>query len=440
MENNKKTIGWIIAIVIGLLPALYWLIVIAKYPADFSNFSTVMGSFGKLTGLVGMTLFGLTMLLNTRLSFLENLFGGLDQVYKAHHIFGTVSFLLVLFHPLFLASRLIVSSIRYAAQFLLPINGFAQNVGELALVSMLLFLIMTFFINMKYNHWKFSHRFLGASFILASMHVMLISSDTSRNVALRIFMVLVILVGVGSFVYRTLLGKMVVRKRKYVIKDIRPLDNTLTELTFAPAGPTEQPMRFIPGQFVFISLQTKGFTEPHPFTISSSNADENIRLSIKNLGDYTSQLGRLKKNSKADIEGPYGRFSFSFYPGKKFIFIAGGIGITPFLSYMRSIRDNPKRYSYASIDFYYCVKTESEAIFMKELSEIQQNLKNVRIMLFCSDKQGYMKGDIVRTQSKSLDDKHIFICGPPAMMLGLKKQFLSMGVSKNNLHLEEFNL
>ncbi|VVB77838.1 Sulfhydrogenase 1 subunit gamma [uncultured archaeon] len=438
MDFFKKT-GYLWVFILAIIPVLYLLI----FPGDsvsFSNFSNSMRSIGKILGLCGMVLFSITLLLNTRLKFTEKLFFGLDKTYKAHHNIGIISFLLLLFHPLFLASQFITSSIVVAAKFLLQISNLAITLGNFALFSMELFLILTFISKFKYQTWKFNHKLLGFSYILASLHVLLISSDVSRSIFLKSYMVLFIIIGIGSFSYRTLFWKKFVKRYEYTVKSIKQIGN-LTEITLETK---DKPLNYIPGQFAFLSIESDITTnEPHPFTICSSPNKKDIIFSIKDLGDYTANLKNVKVGSKVKLEGPFGKFSFVNHHSNNYIFISGGIGITPFISMIRSIDDSPGSFDGDNIDLYYSVKTEKECVFLKELKEISNKIsktKKLNIYPFISEKSGLLNLEYIKNNSKYLSNSKIFICGPPNMMNSIKKQLISFGINKKNIITEEFGL
>ncbi|MBS3075181.1 ferric reductase-like transmembrane domain-containing protein [Candidatus Pacearchaeota archaeon] len=430
--------GYIFAFILALLPVIY-ILIFMNDAVLFSNFSSSMRSLGKILGLVGIILFSLTFLLNTRLKFTEKLFNGLDNTYKAHHILGTISFLLLLFHPLFLASQYITSSFAAVAKFLYPLNeNISVTFGNLGLFLMEIFLILTFIGKLNYKTWKFTHRFLGVAFIFASLHVLLISSDVSRNWILRGYITMFLLIGLMSYGYRSIFRKYFVKVYNYEVKFVKTLGN-ITEIKLTPKNNF---LNFVPGQFVFISFDSAIGKESHPFTISSSSSDRELGFSIKNLGDFTGKLKDLKEGSIAKIEGPFGRFSFVNYPSKNYIFIAGGIGITPFLSMIRSIEDNPDKYYFESIDLHYSIKTEKEAVFLDELNEISKKFseKKLNIFLHITEKSGYLNLQKILEKSKNLYDSKIFICGPVNMMHSLKEQLIYSGIKKDNIKIEEFAL
>ncbi|PIR07236.1 MAG: ferric reductase [Candidatus Komeilibacteria bacterium CG11_big_fil_rev_8_21_14_0_20_36_20] len=379
-----------------------------------------------------MALFALNLILSGRFKFMEDYFGGLNKMYVLHHLTGATAFVFLLFHPLFLAGHYILFSLRQAALFLLPSGHWPINFGIAALAIMIILLILTFYTNLHYPVWKTSHRFLGLAFFFGGLHAFFIGSDIASNLPLKIYMVILTILGLVTFIYRSVFHKILVKKFNYQLEQVIPLGEKVVEITLKPQGKTIQ---FEAGQFIFVEFLQKGFTESHPFSISSSSTDQtNLKLTIKALGDYTSKLAILKIGTKVKIEGPFGRFSYKNCHNKNQIWIAGGIGITPFLSMAPTINDQYK------IDLYCCFKTSAENFLLNKLQKIATQNNQLRIISWPSNKKGRLKAEVIAEMSQGLNNKDIFICGPPAMLKSLKKQFIKLKIPKKLIHSEEFTL
>lgn len=103
---------------------------------------------------------------------------------------------------------------------------------------------------------------------------------------------------------------------------------------------------FSPGQFAWLNLESSPFAlSDHPFSISSApTALPRIELTIKALGDFTSQIGNTPVGLRAWVDGPYGVFTPDRYPDASgLVFVAGGIGITPVMSMLRALADQQDR-------------------------------------------------------------------------------------------------
>ena len=171
------------------------------------------------------------------------------------------------------------------------------------------------------------------------------------------------------------------------------------------------------------------------FTVAASPTEDFLMITTKIVqGSSTFKKALLSSLIGATFEAvePDGSFVL---PEKitTCILIAGGIGITPFLSMLKAMK-NENGYK---VDFYYCVKNRSEAVF---LGAIENVLPEVRVIPFYSDSQGYITSEEIEKLSGGLRDKDIFFCAPPVMMRSLKKQLSAKGVSGDLMHSEEFEL
>lgn len=435
MFKIKRNLGVVGIIFLSLAPVFMWAIM-KPVEERFFDLETVLGSLGQVSGLIGMAMFGVVLSLSGRFKFLEDYFGGLNRIYINHHFFGGLAFILMLSHPLFLAGRSFLFSPRIAAMLFIPGQNWPINFGIFALSLLIILLFITFFVRQKisYEKWKFTHKFLGLSFFLAGLHGFLINSDISRFLPLRIYMFSLGAIGLAIYFYRAVFGFWLVKRSRYIVQDVRFLGEKVVEIEMSPQ---RNPIVFIPGQFIFISFKSPDIKpETHPFSITSTPSDSNLKIAPKAIGDFTTSLRNLKIGSVATIEGPFGRFFNQ--NSKNQIWVAGGIGITPFVSMARALKQNKETAGH--IDLFYSAINESEAVFLKELSQISSERDNLKIFPFFSSAQGRITADYIRNAIGNLDGKEIFLCGPPAMMRNLKSQFLKIGILKSNLHSEEFQL
>jgi predicted ferric reductase len=433
MLRIKNNLGLIALLILSFAPVVFW-IAMRPLVSRFVSVGATLTSLGQLSGLVGLAMFAVVLILSGKFKFLEGYFGGLNRVYFAHHFFGGLAFVLMLLHPLFLAGKFLLVSTRSAALFLLPSANVAVNLGIFSLIFLITLLVITFFAKLPYERWKVTHKFLGFAFFLAGLHSFLVPSDISRYLPFRLYILLLAVLGIVAYNYRTILGFILVKKFNYFIKNIRQLDSSVVEIELAPQD--ESQLKFQAGQFVNVSFQNKFVgNEFHPFSLAGSILDKNLKIVIKNLGDLTAKLKNLKVGESVKIEGPYGRF---FTPNdKEEVWLAGGIGITPFLSRARTM--SAQGVVNKVINLFYCVKNESEAVFLAELSALSAVNKNFKVFSFCSDAQGYISAEHLKNTIGELDAKEFFLCGPPVMMNSLKNQLLTSGISKHNIHSEEFS-
>lgn len=428
---HKSNSGWYVVIILSIIPVGLWLSVM-PLELRFVNSSASLISLGQIFGLAGMAMFALSFVLSCRLKMLEDYFGGMNKLYIAHHICGGVAFILLLLHPLLLATSYIPISLKAAAELLVPSNNWQVNLGIAALILMMSLLIFTFFVNLPYQVWRLTHKFLGVAFFFGALHAFFIPSDISRNVFLRNYMLTLIGIGLVCYMFRSVLGRIFVYRYTYFIKAVNLLNPYVVEIVMTPK---KRQMKFQPGQFVYIGFNQKGLHEVHPFSISSAPHDVEMTLTLKSAGDFTSSLGLLKIGTAAKIEGPYGKFVYYLYKNPRQVWIAGGIGITPFISMARSLND-----PHYHVDFYVLARDTDDAVYLKEAVLAEARFPNLRIIPYFSAIKGRLTAVDIEKQSGDLSDKEIFICGPPPMMYNLKQQLIILGVKASHIHTEEFTM
>jgi predicted ferric reductase len=190
------------------------------------------------------------------------------------------------------------------------------------------------------------------------------------------------------------------------------------------------------GQFLFVRFAGQGLNEPHPFTISSAPHEDALRITIKACGDFTRQLfENLKTGADAIIEGAYGMFDYKT-GGPKQIWVAGGIGVTPFLSFIRDLKTDLAH----DVDFYYTVRHPEEAIFVDEIEAAAKQNPRLNARIRFSSKDGSLTVDeIAKNAGGDIRGHHVYMCGPLPMVQAFEKKFMEAGVPAENIHFEEFN-
>lgn len=390
-------------------------------------------SLAQLAGLVGVTALAWNFFLASRPIVLDKAMGGLDKVFIQHRRAGTAAFTLMLAHPLFLAASALPNW-PAAKFFLLPGPFWALNFGIFALWSFSLLIVLTLFVKLPYHVWKRTHQFMGVPFAFVALHVATIESDVAWFLPLRVWILGLIAVGLGSYAYKIFLYRFFGPRHPYRIEAVRELGDVV-EVSLAPE---KRPLAHRPGQFVFVSFgDDEVGREEHPFTISSAPGEPLLRLSMKKSGDHTKKFGRLKPGVAVRVFGPYGRFGEAFLETHKdSIWIAGGIGVTPFLSLLRAAApDEP-----AKVAIIYSTKNESDAPYDAEIASVAARVPNIAYSRHLSEKEGYLTAEEIAKRAGGLKDKLVFLCGPMPMMRALTSALTASGVPRRNILFEDFSL
>jgi predicted ferric reductase len=442
---------------LGFLCAVPLVLWAASEPLDsrFRGSFAILTSLAVLLALAGTSAFALNLVLGARLRLLEALFGGLDRMYRAHRVTGQAAFALLLGHmTLVLAGRATVSA-DSAVALLGPGAGWTVFAGVLAFAAMTVSLVLTLFVRLGHEVFVYVQRSFGLVFLLASYHVFTDPGPTAGSTALRAYLALLATGGLAAFVYRSLLGNVLVRRHPYRVTAVNRLDEHVTEIVMEPRA---TPLAHEPGQFVFVNFRSLVLREElrpfevsverqvlsirageirnqfHPFSITSAPGASELRITVKAVGDYTRALRRLEPGAEAVVEGPYGSFSHLGVPSRMQVWIAGGIGVTPFLAMARSLGDEE-----LDVDFYYCVEHEEEAHFLDELRALASSRPGFRVVLVPRDREGFLTGSRLAGDVPDLASRDVLVCGPPAMIASLRAELGAEGVTGERFHAEEFS-
>ncbi len=419
--------------VITAIPAVnlvVWLVFLPDDDGTRANFARQVT--GEFVGSTMVLLFATSLLLATRARWLEPHFGGLDKVYRAHKRAGLAGFLLLIVH--------------FA---LLPLNPSESKpgtpAGMIAGVGIFVLVVLTVaprvpvvrrFASLTYDRWRSSHRFIGVFFIIALAHSLLVDALVTTTVVPLAVLIAAYVTGILSYLYTQLLARFFRRTRRYVVATVRPLTSTTVEVALRPRK--KKRMAFTAGQFLFVRFKARGaLRRSHPFTISSSPKEEVLRLTIKASGDFTRQLYQgLAEGTRATLVGCYGMFDYK-RGGPRQIWVAGGIGVTPFLSWIRDLdHEDPLRHR---VDFFYTVRQPAEAVFLDEIEDAARRHPGLRTHVVYSARNGTLTAEKIAAAAGGVSGADVYMCGPSRMTDKLARRFRRMGVPSASIHYEEFN-
>lgn len=411
------------------VPAVLWAFAL-PLEARFADAAVGLRSLAVVAALCGVAALSITVVLGARVWFLEPLFGGLDRLQAVHRAVAIAALALIGAHGALLVASLVIVAPE-ALEALLPWNASWQvNVGMLAGATLLSGIAVSLR-GLRYDALVWVMRGLAALFLLALVHAFATPGTKSLSPALTYYLGGIAGLAVLAFAYRSLASDLVVPRRDYEVADVRRLDANVTEIVLRPRG---APLRFRPGQFVFVSFgDARLRREFHPFSITSAPGERDLRLVVKALGDYTAALGDLLPGTVARVEGPYGRLSHTAVANPRQVWVAGGIGITPFLSMARSLDAAGHE-----IDLYYCTEHADQAYYLDELFAIADRDMRVRVIPVRKDSLGRVTAEDIEGASHVLAKKDILISGPPAMIDNLTRQLRRLGVPRERIHFERF--
>ena len=424
----KKYAGNIVIAFFVILTITIWFV----FPPVFDGRPNFERQYaGEIIGSVNIVLMSFALFLSTRPKWAEPYFGGLDKMYITHRQIATAAFLLIFVHVLTVP----ISTTGWKLGNYLAVIAFT-GIVSIVLVSLAPRIA---FLNKltggTYEGWKNLKKYIGIFFIIAFIHSLTIGNPLNAFIAIN-WVQLFFIFGTVSYLYTEIFGRFFRKYLPYTVEAVRHPNETTTEVTMRAKKRPIKKQRA--GQFLFVRFPAdKLLNESHPFTISSAPDEDVLRLTIKASGDFTRNLfNHLQPSMDAVIEGAYGMFDYKT-GGTRQIWIAGGIGLTPFLSFIRDMDGKLAQ----NVDFYYTVRHPEEALFVDEIEAAAGKNPCLRPRIRYSATDGSLSvEEIVRNTEGSLSGYDVYLCGPLPMIQAFEKKFLNLGLPRKNIHYEEFNL
>ncbi|MFW6138872.1 MAG: ferric reductase-like transmembrane domain-containing protein [Spirochaetota bacterium] len=440
MKNTIKG-GWRVAVyVILVLSPLGIVSIVSPYSSG-----SFIYELGKSFALVGFAILCLQSLLAARLKFIEKAFG-FDIVIRYHQYIALLGLVLIILHPVLVAWG------GYGWDILIQLDTpWYIWAGKGALLIFLVNVVLSMYQKkggLKFEKWRVLHDIfapliLGAGFI----HSLTIGSDF-QSVFMKYTWIGFLVLGMASFMYHRFFKPFFLKKRQYTVDEVKKEAAHVWTLKMTPPR-DEQVYDYAPGQFQFLTLYRGRDlpVEEHHFTISSAPTQSGwVSSTIKELGDFTSTIGKTKPGDKVRVQAPFGRFSLKFYPHEKApVFIAGGIGITPLISNLRYLRDTGDT---RSVLLLYGNKKQQDIVFHKELEEMEKSgkprLKVIHVLQEPPEnwegETGFIDRDkIERYCSEDIGAHSFWTCGPPGLIEKTLQNLKELGVADKKIHLEIFS-
>lgn len=380
------------------------------------------------------------ILLATRPAWLERALGGLDRLYRLHRDIGIGAGVLVFMHWMAEWAPKNLSKLG-----LLPPRGrgprgepslwidLAKDVGEWTGYIVMALVVVSLLRRVPYRAFRLIHKVFALLFVAGTFHGLVLLPRDWWSGPLAWSTALLAAAGVAAALL-SLSGRIGVRRRHAArIEALVARSDGVLEVTLRPAAgwPGHRA-----GQFVLVDFGHR-FEGAHPFTVASawSAAQGTVILAIKALGDYTRSLPRLLQvGQTATLEGPYGGFDFAAREADgRQVWVAGGIGVTPFLARLRELREKGRRAD--GVALFYSVRNDAVDAFGGELADLCR-ATGVQLQRWESDAQGPLPAALIGRQAGR--GSSVWFCGPSAWGESLRLWLRNAGLPGGAFHREYF--
>ncbi|KIH75692.1 Predicted ferric reductase [Geoalkalibacter ferrihydriticus] len=393
-------------------------------------------------GFAGTAMMAVMFLLTARFQRATAPFG-IDLIYYFHRLASIGAFIFILLHPLLLVVRdpALLGAMHPAV---MPWHLWAGTVSFAALAALMITSLWRKQLRIHYDEWRVAHMLLAvAALVLAVAHIAGVAHYSALSWKSGLWLLIALSCG-ATIVYVRLVKPLQMLRRPWRVVEV--IEERGSSWTLVVRPERHAGFRFLPGQFAWLTLWSSPFAmKEHPFSISSSaEAVREVQFTIKELGDFTSRIGRVKPGTRVYLDGPYGTFSIDLSRAPGYVFIAGGVGIAPVMSMLRTLVDRGDR---RPLQLFYAYHTWERLTFREELAQLKEQL-DLEIVYVLSEpppdwqgETGYLSEEIfARHLPADRAARECFICGPTPMIRVAERGLARQGVPPTHIHSELFDL
>lgn len=370
---------------------------------------------------------------------------GIDIVLQVHRQMTVIITLCILAHPIVL----MLWDSRYLA-LLDVINSPLRAKFAVVSVTLLLLLIVTSVwrrrLGLSYEVWQVLHATLAVLIVVTGLTHVLMIGYYVREPWERALWIAYSAAFVGIAVWVRAVRPLVRWRRRWTVVAVReqPGGHTVSLRLLDPTSYGPSGFRFRPGQFAWITAGRLPFSiNYHPFSISSSAANtELVEFTIKTERRWTRTVHDLQPGQTVYLDGPWGHFTLDRHEGPGFVFVGGGVGVTPLLSMLATLADQgDTRPCWAIIGN----RRDDQMMGYAELTALAERMP-LTLIATATEAGDAWTGHRGRVNQSLLDEVlpsdrqrlQYFLCGSDAMMDGVEQALGGLGVPADRIHSERF--
>ena len=427
---------WILVYLLFILAPLFALLAGSHPPSrDFwTEFSVALG-------YAGLAMMGLQFGLTARFRYVTEPWGE-DVIYHFHRQVSLIAVGLVVTHP---AILVVVKPELLALSNMLeaPLTAHFALLSIFSVIVLVVTALWCAALKIKYETWHLIHVVLAVVAVTAGVVHMVGSGFYLVDPWKRPLWIGLTIFWIGLLVYVRIVKPLFMLRRPYRVTEVRKERGDTSTLVMQPDG--HPGFRFSPGQFGWLTLWGSPFKiTAHPFSFSSSAAaaDGRVEMSIRSLGDFTSEIHKVPVGQRVYLDGPYGAFTIG-KPADMHVLIAGGVGVTPMMSMIRTLADQGDK---RPVVLLYGSKNWDSITFRAELEALKARLKLTIVHVLAdppagwAGEQGFINAEMFKRHlPPPYADHEYFICGPNMMMDAIEKALGEMNVPMSKYHSERYS-
>ena len=422
---------------VGGLVAVVALGISTETGSELSLPGGVTTFIGSLTGLAGMYLALVMVVVVARIPPLERILGQ-DGMLRWHRWLSPWPLSLIAAHAVFVT----VGYAQAAHSGMLHELGaliahypdmLAATVALAVMVAIGIVSIRALRQRLRRETWWVLHLYMYLALALSFAHVIALGPAFVGHPLTRVVWSVVWAATAGLvLVYR--FGLPLVRSVRHQLRVVEVHREAPGVVSVVMAGRQVERLAVSGGQFIAWRFLTRGlWWQAHPYSLSALPQPPYLRITVKQVGDHSAAVARLKRGTRVAIEGPYGNVTRHARTNKKVVLVAGGIGVTALRSLLE---DLPKGTDPVVV---MRASSEHQLVLRDEMAELVRHRKGTMHELVGSRQQVALTGRRLLELVPDLAERDLYACGPPGMVEDVVAAAKSAGVPQHAIHHEIFS-
>jgi predicted ferric reductase len=422
------------AITASNLGLLTWLW-IAGGNLDQGDAGDVLTAVGRLTGLWSAYLALIQVLLLARLPWLERTVG-FDRLSVWHRWNGHATLDLVIAHVVFtILGYAALDKLSILQETTSMVSSYPGMITAWLGTALLVVVVVTSIVivrrRLRYEWWYLVHLTAYAGIALAWFHQIPTGNELVLHTVVDAYWNgLYVATFALLLVFRVLMP--IANGFRYRMRVAEVVSEGPGIVSLQIEGRGLERLRAEPGQFFLWRFLSRGrWWASHPFSLSAAPTASSLRITVKDLGDFSRRLAAVRPGTRVLAEGPFGVFTDRLRRRDKALLVAGGIGITPIRALLEEMRGD--------VIALYRVLRDADVIFREELA------RDPRVRVVAGDHatpEGahLLSPDHLRELVPDVAEREVYVCGPPAMTDAIARNVRAAGVPRSFVHVERFAL
>jgi len=423
---------------LGVVVSLWWR---AGGVRELDDTASTLTGLGRLAGLTGAYLVLVQVLLLARIPGLDR-HVGFDRLTVWHRRNGKAALGLLVAHAaLVLTGYAVGDGLSLLDELGRLLRGYPGVITAVAGLALLIAVVASSLVivrrRLRYETWYFVHLYTYLAIALAFSHQIATGREFVGDPAARRYWQGLYLATLAAvLVFRLVLPAL--RNLRHRLHVVRVIPEAAGVVSVEIGGAQLERLKARAGQFFSWRFLTRDhWWQSHPFSLSAAPDGRRLRITVKEVGDFSSGLKAIRPGTRVVVDGPHGAFTTAARTRPRVALIAGGVGITPIRALLEEMPGAP-----GDIAVVYRAVREDDVILRAELEELAQR-RGAQLHYVLGDHRGPGAAELLSAEHLArlvpdIADRDVYVCGPPAMADATGESLRRAGVPRRQVIMERF--